>query len=111
MKERTEPDFIQFRPGDVVEGVLVSVQRIMVQGKPAVRYTVDGGGKLYAFLGTYQLNTKLRPSDVGHWVAVRYEGEDTNVKRGENSMRIFTVAVSDELATPEFAAQSDDIPF
>ena len=120
MRERGEPQFVQFKAGDTLEGILTSVERIKVHDKGTVRYTIDDGrGVLFSFLGTYQLNTKLRVDDVGHWVKVHYVGEDTNVRRGDNNMRVFEVSVSDELVRPGGAASvvsdlgitDEDIPF
>jgi hypothetical protein len=118
MRERTEPKFVQFSPGELVEGVLISIKPISVQqegGKAqtkALKYTVDDHGTLYAFLGTYQINEKLRPSDLGHAVSVRYEGESATVTRNGKGMREFTVAVSDEKVSEAALFITDsDIPF
>ncbi len=98
MVERKEPDFVKFTEGEVIEGVLVNVERIQVGNPPksAVRYTLADveDGSLICFLGSYQIDTKLRPSDKGHYITVRYEGEDTSVKRNGNSMKRFKVFVS-----------------
>lgn len=113
MVEREEPRFAQFTTGDVVEGMLVSIDRVTVKEKPCVKYTVreeDGG--YVQFLGTHQLNTKLRPTDRGHYVSIRCEGEDTMVKRGENCMKVFKVLVSKEKAKDgDLFITDEDIPF
>jgi len=98
METREEPRFVQFSAGDLVEGVLVAVERVPVKGKMAVKYTVqeEDGGQMVAFIGTYQLNTKLWPEDKGHMVSIKCVGEDTMVKRGENCMKVFDVKVSKE---------------
>jgi hypothetical protein len=93
MVERSEPHFVIFNPGDVVEGTLVEIERIQVKGKPGLRYTLDDHGQLYRFLGTYQINEKLQMGDIGKWVRVRYEGENRSVERAGNRMRIFRVFV------------------
>lgn len=97
MIEREEPRFVQFNEGDVVEGVLVEIKSLSVQGKPAIRYTVDDNGQLYSFLGTYQINEKIHFGDKGKKVRIRYEGEDRSVARSGNPMRIFRVFVSTEV--------------
>jgi hypothetical protein len=118
METREEARFIKFAQGEVVEGILLSVQPISIQNKPATRYIVsDENGEMVSFLGTYQLNEKLRPADRGHKIIVRCEGEDVNVKRGDNCMKVFDVKVSRELVTkiapssinPEIT--DGDIPF
>jgi hypothetical protein len=101
MQERKDPDFVNFSDGDMVSGVLLSIERIQVgkEGQPkqpANRYTIQDldDGKLYAFLGTHQLDTKLRMTDVGHVIEVRCEGNDPNVTRNGNPMKKFKVLVS-----------------
>lgn len=100
MRERKEPTFVTFADGDFVEGVLVNVERIEV-GEPkkmANRYTVADldTRELSSFLGSYQIDTKLRPSDKGHFIQVRCEGEDKTVVRSGRAMKKFRVVVSDE---------------
>ena len=51
-------------------------------------------GRLFAFLGCYQIDTKLRADDRGHYITVRYDGDDEGVKRNGNAMKKFSVAVS-----------------
>ena len=124
MHERVEPVFQNFSAGDTLEGVLLKLERINVRDKetgavsPAVRYTVtDDDGVDRAFLGTHQLNVKLRPSDCGHRVEIRCIGENTSVKRGNSCMKEFEVRVSKEVVD-RLAVLSDpleitdaDIPF
>lgn len=119
MTERKDPVFVQFSDGDVVEGILTNVERIEVSNKPVTRFTVkQDDGELCSFLGTYQINSKLRPSDRGHRVSVRCEGSDSNVTRNGNAMKVFRVYVSDDpLVRPVAATEDptqitdDDIPF
>jgi hypothetical protein len=101
MVERREPHFVVFRVGDVVEGILVEIERVQVKGKSGLRYTVDDSGQLYRFLGTYQINEKIQIGDVGKRVRIRYEGEDTSVERAGNRMRVFRVFVSPAPANQE----------
>ncbi len=123
METRGEPRFVQFNAGDVVEGVLMGIERMTVKDRAtgrdrsAIRYTVaEGDGGTCAFLGTYQLNTKLRPSDRGHRVVIRCEGEDVTVKRGENQMKVFDVQVSkapvsQSTAVDNLGITDADVPF
>jgi hypothetical protein len=95
MQERLEPRRVKFATGDVVEGVLTQIERVSIDNKPAVRYTVESeSGEQTQFLGTYQLNAKLRASDKGHKIEIRCVGEDVTVKRGDNCMKVFEVMVS-----------------
>jgi hypothetical protein len=120
MQLREEPRFVKFTTGEVVEGTLMSIDRVTVGGKPAVRYVVMvDAGDYVSFIGTHQLNTKLRPTDQGHRIEIRCIGEDTMVKRGDNCMKVFEVRVSVESAlkvaptAPADPTQitDDDIPF
>jgi hypothetical protein len=118
METREEPRFVKFSTGEVVEGTLIGIERIKVNEKMAVRYTVEDDGELVSFLGTYQLNVKIRPDDRGHKLIVRCVGEDTMVKRGENCMKVFEVQVSKERVRASASAPleslgitDDDIPF
>lgn len=99
MEERQEPRLVSFSTGDVVEGVLVAIERKTVKEKPGVQYTVVQSDSIpVCFWGTHQLNMKLRPDDRGHFVSIRCEGEDTMVGREGNNMKVFKVLVSKDLA-------------
>lgn len=119
MLERKEPKFIQFGVGEIVNGVLVSIEKINIrdqttdQQKPAVRYTVrEDDGEFCCFLGAAQLNQKLRSSDRGHYVSIRCEGENKDVSRNGNSMKVFRVLVSaDPIKDAALYITDDDIPF
>jgi len=129
METREEPDFIQFTRGDVVEGVLLSIELIKVKGKDGTvpkectRYTLrTDDGKRVAFLGTHQINSKLYASDRGHRIIVTCTGEDEKVQRNGNPMKTFVVrvsksAVADVVLSPVSNSgaiqeiSDDDIPF
>lgn len=120
MVEREEPRFVQFNTGDVVDGVLTQIERVTVRDKPVVRYTVrKDDGFFVQFLGTHQINTKLRWEDRGHRISVACVGEDTMVKRGDNCMKVFKVLVSEKavvnvpraVASDGTEITDDDIPF
>lgn len=113
MIERKEPRFVKFAVGEVVNGILVSIDKITIAEKVAFRYTVrQDDGEFCSFIGTHQLNTKLRISDRGFYVSIRCEGEDKNVRRGENCMKLFKVLVSNEVtADAAMYITDEDIPF
>jgi hypothetical protein len=133
METREEATKIEFADGDVCDGVLVSIEKVMVREKvdggaperrnAAIRYTVrfEDGSEGF-FHGTHQLNRKLRPEDRGHRVVIICRGEDPNVRRGENCMKLFDVRVSKNrvanVALPTAQREGtipeitdDDIPF
>ena len=116
--ERKEPDFIKFdKPGFLVAGRLLRVDSIAVdEGRSrASRYTVEEGvvrggdfvpgGSTVAFLGVYAIDSALRTSDIGHFIAIKYEGEDSNVGRNGNNMKKFNIRVSRNVV------ETADIPF
>jgi hypothetical protein len=109
---REDAQLIKWEKGDVIEGVLLGIVKKTLDNKPALEYKVDAAGKLVKFWGAYQLNEKLRPSDVGHAVMISYIGEDTGVGRNGNKMRVFEVKVSKELvADTSLYITNDDFPF
>jgi hypothetical protein len=109
MQERKEPRFIQFGDGEQVEGILLYISRQEVQGKPANKYTLldPDSNEMVAFLGTYMIDTKLRPTDRGHYVRVRCEG-DSDIVRNGRAMKRFYVAVSSKPATAVLGAPTAD---
>jgi hypothetical protein len=119
METREEPRFVQFTTGEIVEGVLMGVQPIQIKDKRGLRYIVqEDNGELVSFLGTWQINTKLRPADLGHRVSVKCIGTDTMVQRGDNCMKVFEIKVSKEMVNPgrvvsdsETEITDADIPF
>ena len=115
MIERKDPEFVKFAVGEVIEGILANIERIEVGTPPkkATRYTLEDveTGNHFCFLGSYQLDTKLRPKDHGHYVTVRYEGEDKSVNRNGNNMKSFKVCVSKDPYRKPTAKQLDDGTF
>ena len=105
-EERKDPTKYEFGDGAQLLGVLVNVERVSVRdtatgiGKPATRYTVKDAetGEPVFFFGTYQLDSKLRVSDVGHYVNITCEGADQAAGRNGNAMKLFKVLISKETA-------------
>lgn len=112
MIERKEPEFIEFKEGDVHQGALVAIDRVDVRDRetgrvrPVVRYTLAAGdlmddgsfranGEKMSFLGSYHLNSLLETRDRGHYLAVKFLGLDSTVQRNGNSMKRFQVWVSE----------------
>ncbi len=114
MIEREEPKFVQFTVGDIVAGVLTAVETAEIKGKRVARFILQDleSGNQCAFLGTAQINAKLRRTDLGHLVEVRCTGEDANVVKNGNRMKLFRVFVSDKAAssTDDLFITEDDLP-
>lgn len=128
-ENRPDPKKFDFAEGSCLVGVLLAADRTTLKDprtnapKPAVRYTVreleDVGKLIYSpepvfFHGTYVLDSKLSPRDVGHFVSITCKGEDRSAGRSGNPMKLFDVNVSKETA-PGFANDGtaitdDDLP-
>ena len=102
MSERTAPEMFQFSDRDRhVQGVLVHIGQVEVKGKPATQYTLENpeNGKRVTFLSTYDLDRKIRPNDLGHYLMVTYEGEDTSIATQGSPMKKFRVQISADKET------------
>lgn len=127
MKEQREPKFISFgkdgvREGATLEGVFLRIDSITNKdGKKMPRLVFAEGevhdghfestGDQFAFLATYDLAQKLRTDHVGHFVRIRYEGEDASVGREGNSMKRFRVETSTREFISERGISDADLPF
>jgi hypothetical protein len=108
--ERKPPKKFDFAEGAVLVGILVSHETGMLrdkqtgQPKKVNRYTVEDqdSKETVFFHGTVQLDSMLRPNDVGHFVSVTCTGEDKEAGRNKNAMKLFKVLIS-ERAAPGWA--------
>lgn len=99
MQEVRAPEQFTFtKQGQTASGVLLQIEPVMVKGKQAMEYLfqVDGGGR-FTCLGTNDLDKKLHPGLIGHYVEIRYETDDTSFQKpGQNPMKVFKVQVAKE---------------
>lgn len=124
-EERKPPKKFDFANGVQLVGVLTSHERTSVRdkrtGAPKMvnRYVVeerDANLQLVDsvfFHGTVQLDSMLRPADVGHFVSITCTGEDKDAGRAGNAMKLFAVQVSKQPApgwTANGAVTDDDLP-
>lgn len=97
MVEVKAPEQYKFsKPGATVEGILISIDQAIVNGKPAMEYMfkLENGERLTC-LGTADLDKKITPEHLGHFLTVRYESDDSSFqKAGQNAMKRFKVNVS-----------------
>ena len=92
--ERTGPEIFRFEtPGDYLRGRLINIETTDIGGKPTLRYVVhdEEEDRVFSFLGTVDLNTKIRSSDVGKILEIRYVGKDTQAEQGKNPIKRFKV--------------------
>ena len=111
METREIPKKIKFAEGDFVEGILIGIQALTVNGRGCTLYTViQNDDSCVEFLGTNQLDRKLRVTDKGRRISVRCTGEDPTVQKGDNRMKLFEVRVSKSIVkgAPVMAAHDAD---
>ena len=57
----------------------------------------DDRGQRLTFLGTNDLDKKIQPAHIGHWLDIRYERDDTSFQKpGQSAAKVFKVLVSKE---------------
>jgi hypothetical protein len=86
------------KQGQTAEGVLLSIEPVMVKGKQAIEYLfqTDGDGR-FTCLGTADLDKKINPTHIGYFLQIRYERDDSSfTKPGQNAMKIFKVVPAKE---------------
>jgi hypothetical protein len=110
------PDLIKFeRPGQSIEGRLEMISTVELKGKKVVQFTIaHPGGRKSKLLGTYDLVQKLSREHVGMMVRIMLRGEDQEIKRGDNAMKVFDVQVKGTPAAPDRESApitDEDIPF
>ncbi len=99
MVERAGPEIFRFdTPGDYLRGRLIAIETADIGGKPTLKYVVhdEEEDRIFSFLATVDLNSKIRPTDVGKMLEVRYGGKDTEAEQGKNPIKRFKVFVEKE---------------
>jgi hypothetical protein len=77
--ERIGAEIFRFQnPGDFLRGILTEIETVEIGGKPTLKYLIHDPDekRLFSVLGTIDLNTKIRQSDVGRLLEIRYEGTE-----------------------------------
>ena len=97
MQEVKAPEQFQFtKQGQTASGILLSIEPVPVKGKQAMEYLfqAEGGGR-FTCLGTADLDKKINPQQIGHFVEIRYERDDASFQKpGQSAMKVFKVLVS-----------------
>ena len=99
-EECLKPELVRFQTGDVLEGVLLQRNRVILGGKPAIQYLLEKpNGMVVKFNGTADIIEKIQPGYVGHFLSITCIGEDQMVKRGDNYMKVFEIFRSKDPVT------------
>ena len=96
LEERTGAEIFRFEnAGDSLRGTLLDIETTEISGKPTTRYIFqdEDRDKTVSFLGTVDLNTKIRASDIGKRIEIRYGGKDPQTEAGKNAIKRFKVYV------------------
>lgn len=113
--KREIPQLFKFeKPGDMLKGVLVKIERLQGDTKPYMQYTIHDKkhNKLYRFNGGYQLDNMILMTDRGKFIMVTYTGEDNTVSKGGNAMKTFDVQVDEgQAGAGPLQITDEDIPF
>jgi hypothetical protein len=98
MQEVKAPEQFQFsEQRRTLSGTLIDIDQVAVKEKPTMQYTLRlENGERVTFLATYDLQRKIEPAHIGHWMTVTYEGEDHAIKTQGSPLRKFRVQVSKE---------------
>jgi hypothetical protein len=98
MQEVKAPEQFSFtETSRTLNGVLIDIDQVTVRTKPTMQYTVqDEDRRRFTFLATYDLQRKIQPAHIGHWMTVTYEGEDHLIETQGSPLRKFRVQVSKE---------------
>ena len=99
MQEVKAPEQFQFtKQGQMISGILISLEPVAIKGKETVEYTFLGeNGVRLTCLETADLKKKIHPGLIGHWLDIRYERDDSSFqKEGQSAMKIFKVSASRE---------------
>lgn len=102
MVEAKAAELFQFtKPGQTLEGYLRRIEPVVIKEKEAVEYLFENeDGIRCTCLGTADLNKKINPNHINHWLQIRYESDQKlpNQQQGHSDMKIFRVMVSKEAA-------------
>ncbi len=105
MQEVKAPEQFQFtKQGSTIEGIFLNIEPKTIEDKTThepkqvmeYMFQLEDRQRL-TFLGSWDLDRKLNPDLIGHFVSVRYERDDDSfAKAGQNKAKIFKVVASKE---------------
>lgn len=92
-----EPILVQWSPGVVLQGVLMSVEEIrMADDRPATEVVVrstarNTEGRLFKFFRAANMKHRIEHGRCGEEVRIKCLGDDPQAGTAQNPMRIFDV--------------------
>jgi hypothetical protein len=92
LQERKRLEMFSFdSPGQSLRGRLIEIDPVEISQRPALRYVIheEEEDRCYSLLGTVDLNNKIRRSDVGRILEIRYEGSEK--RNGGNPIKRFRI--------------------
>lgn len=121
-EERKEAPLFKFnRTGDALQGVLIKMEPVSIKDEKtgamsktiAYFFSTDTNGGVQKIHGTWEINQKLSPGDLGRVVRVIFRGLNKEVGTAKgNALRNFDVLVDRKLAKQNDLVITDaDIPF
>ena len=99
-KEVKAPDQFKWtKPGETIICILLSLEPVMVKGKPNVEYLcqLENGGRI-TMLETADLKKKITPSMIGYWLKIRYEKDERFESQAadQSAMKMFKVEIGSQ---------------
>lgn len=91
---KVEDEIVKFeKPGQEIEGELISIQETSAFGNPV--YKLENDGKSYAVFATAILQRHMASAKVGKWVRIVFIGTIPNSNPKLNPIKNFDVFVED----------------
>jgi hypothetical protein len=114
-KEASAPEQFKFeKKGDVLDGILLKIERRTIKGDAAIELYVSTGRRIFTFIPGFDVRSKLNRRMVGKRIIVRYVGDDHEKGKEGNPMKVFGVYWKDDAgptADGDPGITDDDIPF
>jgi hypothetical protein len=101
MQEVKAPDQFKFdKEGATLEGVFLSIEPKIVNEKQVNEYMFQlDNGERATCLGMADLDRKIEPKYLGHFMSIRYERDDGSFQKpGQSKMKVFKVTVDKNIA-------------
>ena len=102
MVEVKAPQQFNFeKAGQTLGGVLIEIEakeitdKATKETKIVPEYLFQDGERRYTCLAPADLQKKVQPGHIGHWLDIRYESDDSSFQKpGQSPMKVFKVLAS-----------------